>query len=86
MNRNDLEKMFDENFSYIETHTTFLEEKDNIKDFIFNTIMSEVLKSVIYSETEMKMFKSVNEKQFLWLNFYHENLKQKAKEKFNINL
>lgn len=81
MNKEELIKMFDEkDLVYSDI------QRKEIKSFIFETIIPEVLKSVIYSEGEMKMFKLVNEKQFLWLNFYHENLKQKAKEQFWIEL
>jgi len=52
MNRKELEEMFEENFSYIETHTTFLSEKDDIKTFIFDTIIPEVLKSVLLDKRE----------------------------------
>lgn len=79
-NRIDLEKMFDENFSYIETHTTFLEEKDNIKDFI-DTIIPEVLKEILPNYKEISW--SLHED---WYRVCIKSIKQKAKEKFNINL
>ena len=50
MNKQELEQMFDENFSYIETHTTFLSEKDNIKTYIFETIIPEVLNNMLVYE------------------------------------
>ena len=87
MNKEMIEKMYDEQVSWMIIYDENWDEiTDTIKYFIFDTIIPEVLESVIYSENEMKMFKMVNEKQFLWLKFYDENLKQKVKELYWINL
>lgn len=85
MEKKELEQMFFEKFDINSEWTSFWME--DYTKFIFETIIPEVLNSIIYSANEMKTFKMVvNEKYFLWLNFYDENLKQRAKEKFWINL
>ena len=89
MNKDEIEKMFDENFSYIETHTTFLSEQDDIKTYIFDTIIPEVLKSVMDDEVKNICSKETNPILHwcdLWWNYVLQNIKQKAKEKYWIDL
>ena len=52
----------------------------NIKDFIFDTIMPEVLKSIILPEEEETNYSSLTR------NNYSKYIKQKVKELYNINL
>lgn len=80
MNKIELEKMFDDKFWYcfnkwVETDNI---TKDNIKLFIFETIIPEVLKSVIPKEYYLE---NINE-----LSFFERQIKEKAKEQFWIDL
>ena len=93
MNRRQLEKMFDEEFDLWTTlvQNNFWEHRVNnnneVKDFIFDTIIPEVLKSVITKELVFDE-KEENDDWFYWLWHNHnlKMIKQKAKEQFNINL
>lgn len=49
MNRKELEKIFEEKFRIIRFYDDCI-MKDDIKDFIFDTVIKEVLRSVIPGE------------------------------------
>ena len=72
MNRRQLEKMFDEEFDLWTTlvQNNFWEHRVNnnneVKDFIFDTIIPEVLKSVITKELVFDE-KEENDDWFYWL-------------------
>ena len=102
MIREQLEKMFDEKFchkidkwfidydwtsSYTELKNWIDEKK--LKQFIFETIIPEVLKSVMDDEVKNICSKEINPILHwcdLWWNEILQNIKQKAKELYNITL
>ena len=92
MNKEQLEKMFDDEFNVNTTnpiydHYNFDNHSPHeIKDFIFETIIPEVLKSVIpeYRNTQTKD-DEINSMRY-WRNDCIEEVKQKAKELYWIEL
>ena len=89
MNREELEKMFDEIFSNLYEEEDYMdwsiwnnEKTDEVKQFIFDTITLEVLKSVIPKEE----VDYTNDSYSAWYNRSIFIIKQKAKELYNINL
>jgi len=86
MNREELEKMFDEVFeeAYYRNHTHL---KYDVKQFIFDTIIPEVLKNVI---PEYKWSTQTKDDEINLMRYWHtdciNDMKQKAKELYNINL
>ncbi len=72
--REELEKMFDEKFGCIIWNQT---EIDQINDFIFETIIVEVLKSIL---------KENNKYNQNYVNDFNKSIKQKAKELYWIDL
>ena len=74
MSREELEKIIDNNDSYLSNWKT-------LKEFIFETIIQEVLKSVIAEEC-FKYDDYFN----AWYNRATEDIKQKAKDLYNITL
>ena len=79
MNREELEKMFDEYFwKYAERWKTVPAFDDNnVKQFVFETIIPEVLKNMLREITP------TNER---YLKDWNKWLKKQAKEQFNIDL
>ena len=78
MNKIELEKMFDYNYWHDN------EDLSSIKEFIFETIIPEVLKSVInWTDTFIHRW---NRQIVLDANTFEYDLKQKAKEQFWIDL
>ena len=75
MNRKELEKMFDERFSWISRsiEKNYEEDLTTVKNYIFETIISEVLKSVM-PEWESGPW------------FMNLVIKEKAKDLYNITL
>lgn len=92
--REELEKMFDETFDelYLHKYAEWYEPywsfecKDEVKEFIFNTIITKVLKSVIPEENEWYLINFEEDNKFALENIIIQNIKQKAKENFNIDL
>ena len=89
MNREELEKMFDEIFSNLYEEEDYMdwsiwnnEKTDEVKQFIFDTITLKVLKSVIPKEE----VDYTNDSYSAWYNRSIFIIKQKAKELYNINL
>jgi hypothetical protein len=86
MNREELEKMFDDKFplerSQIWDWKVFQRtpSPEAVKQFIFETIIPEVLKSVMLEKREE------NNHIDLAYNNYWKYIKNKAKELYNINL
>ena len=83
MLKEELEKMFDYNFGHDN------EDLPIIKQFIFETIIPEVLKSVMDDEVKNICSKEINPILHwcdLWWNYVLQNIKQKAKELYNITL
>ena len=84
MNKEELEKLID-NEDFMETYWLYEDReeyfsKDKLKQFIFETIIPEVLKSVILEKREE------NNHIDLAYNNYWKYIKNKAKELYNINL
>ncbi len=76
MNRNDLEKMFDEKF-FIQNWNIPVKEYVEIKDYIFNEIIPEVFKSVIPN----KEFEII-----YWARDAFRLTKRKIKKLYNITI
>ena len=74
MNKEQLEKMFDEMYTWRDKH--------NMKQFIFETVIPEVLKSIIDEDD----FIMVNGHYFKWYTDKISGIKQKAKDLYNITL
>ena len=91
MNREELEKMFDEMLSKLDWDIEYWELKlrnsSDIKKYLFDTIITEVLKSVI---PEYKWSTQTKDDEINLMRYWHtdciNDMKQKAKEQFNINL
>jgi len=85
MNREDLEKMFDKKFWINWNNFNFICWKkslpDEIKDFIFSILISQILKYIIPNEYWWYL-----DWYDIWYNKCLEDIKQKAKELYNINL
>lgn len=84
MNREQLEKMFDEDIKFITS-----QQRSDIKQFIFNTIIPEVILSVLWTQSQSfsinnwPLLKDINwDTKFFW----RDAIIKKAKEQFNINL
>lgn len=88
MNREELEKMFDnQNFYEISYRSwEWYVDFEQIKSYIFNTIIVEVLKSVIpeLQNTQTNDYQ-INDMRY-WSNDCIHYIKQKAKEQFWIDL
>lgn len=87
MNREELEKMFDERFTDIESllRKNDWDDLSDIREFIFETIIPEVLKSV----TPEKMPDNkdiVTSAMIYWNNNCIDYVKNRAKELYNITL
>ena len=84
--REQLEKMFDENFASSIDNEYYTQHLNFIKEFIFETIMPEVLNSVIpnYVDTNTKD-ELLNDMRW-WHNNCIDEIKQKAKELYWITL
>lgn len=86
MNKETLEKMFDEKFnlqsfiweSMFDTETIFMNEK--VKSFIFETIIPEVIKEI--TNLDLQENSLISKWKLLTIN----EIKQKAKESFWIEL
>ena len=76
MNKEELEKIFDEKVTSMRIYDEYRNEiTDDIKEFIFDTVIPEVLKSVMpWDNSNVAYY------------FSKDNIKQKVKEQFNINL
>ena len=88
MNKIDLEKIIDKNFC-IERYCAnwpFLEEKEidisDVKQFIFETIIPEVLNSII----DRPFLSEADDLYREWYDDCISDIKQKAKKLYNINL
>lgn len=81
MNREELENEFEKEFSDIEKLLRKFSDQDldDIKTYIFDTIIPEVLKSIID-----KIDKDSEKSKMYWLTT--NDIKQKAKEQFWIDL
>ena len=75
MNKEQLEKMFEEMYTWRDKH--------NMKQFIFETVIPKVLKSVIYRTERIP---SNNIDYLKWYTDCQDIIKQKAKELYNITL
>jgi len=92
MTREQLEKMFDEEIKsitmdYDDNWNPLLYNPNNtLKQFIFETIIPEVLKSVIEDEN----LSNLNDSERMLYKWYKRNIKKivsvRAKELYNINL
>jgi hypothetical protein len=86
MNKKMIEKMFDEKFSLIWEGMPIISENweiyelQDIKQFIFDTIIPEILKSVLLDKREE------NNHIDLAYNNYWKHIKNKAKELYWIDL
>lgn len=100
MTRKELEKMFNENFdlwiTVLENNQWQYEinNQQEVKDFIFETIIPEVLNSLLSVNGNLKN-RTQRDYDFAWESqrYYdkaqidaYENIKQKAKENFWITL
>ena len=87
--REELEKMFDEEIKsitmdYDDNWNPLLYNPNNtLKQFIFETIIPKILKSVIYKNERIP---SNNMNYLEWYTNCQDEIKQKAKEFYNINL
>ena len=84
MKKEDLEEMFDERFSDISRsiEKNYDEDLWDVKDYFFETIIPEVLKSVIPTLERY----AVEWDYLWWINDAIKYSKQKAKELYNITL
>ena len=91
--REQLEKMFDEEFWEL-FHLIDWEDygwkeatmTDEVRQFIFETIIPEVLKSVIPEENEWYLINFEEDNKYALENVIIQDIKQKAKENFWIYL
>lgn len=93
MNRQELEKMFDGMFFYNfgniykeETVESKHSQCNKIKEFIFDTVIPEVLKNVLGYELQLQSGNKDHENFEKGVCFLENNIKQKAKELYNIIL
>lgn len=92
MNREILEKMFDEEFDLWTTlvQNNFWEHRVNnnneVKEFIFDTIIPEVLKSVIKDLLKDSMYWEEENNPYWYCDDLDKYIKQKAKEIYWIDL
>ena len=100
MNKEQLENMFDENFRMWSNWELIYDwqldewtEYDYVKQFIFETIIPELLKSVMPEFDNLESINKYGEKSLDYLNAwsnweakYMQKLKQKAKELYWIDL
>lgn len=94
MTREELEKMFDKKFPFTDIHYSNepmwwkyeVPFPSEAKQFIFETIIPEVLKSVIPEENEWYLINFEEDNKYALENIIIQNIKQKAKENFNIDL
>ena len=76
MNREELEKMFDEKVTSMRIYDEYRNEiTDDIKKFIFNELIFEVLNSVLPKWNKQT-----------YISTYENYIKPKIKELYNINL
>lgn len=76
MNREELEKMFDEKITSMRIYDEYKNEiTDDIKKFIFNELIFEVLNSVLPRWNKQT-----------YISTYENYIKPKIKELYNINL
>ena len=93
--KEELEKMFDETFWDLWKTDVYNEEweplwyinnNDEVKQFIFETIIPEVLYNLIEDENLDKMLYTTDRNFYDWYLEKIEDIKQKAKELYNIDL
>jgi len=92
MTKQKLEEMFNEKFNWDLIINDWYHDyliADEIKQFIFEKIILEVLKEFIFEKEKPKLW-SENQDEYVWFanwyNSYVEDIKQKAKELYNIDL
>lgn len=91
MNKEQLEKMFDEKFKLKqERYNIYLHEDFNdIKQFIFSTMIVEVLKSILPDMEKPKLWSENQDLYIAYANWYNKSMndiKQKAKQLYWIDL
>ena len=95
MNKKELEKKFDERFKDLQTLNThssgvdqiFTDKRRELKDYIFNEMILEVLKEI--QQTKMAKTRGLRTDNHLFANGYNQAIdvyKQKAKELYDIDL
>jgi hypothetical protein len=104
MNKEILEKMFDERFlnlyeekTHMDCSRWYFETKNEVKQFILETIIPELLKNINkwnYKEEFNLEFNNLIKLKWIWTddiysfmhNFFRLKQLEKAKEQFNIDL
>jgi hypothetical protein len=91
MNRQELEKLIDKidctwsSEQWCECWSKLI-CSDRAKEFIFDTIIPEVLNSLFYDEKIEKMFYNVDKNFYDWYLEKIKDIEKQAKELYNINL
>ncbi len=88
MNRKELEKMFDEKFPnlseeemYMDWGIGYMEKTEEVKEFIFDELIKEALKSIIPENKEWEPCNFFN-----WYNRAIDIIKENAKAIYDITL
>ena len=87
MNREEIEKMFDENFCIPQSYERFKDSvfPNEVKSFFFDTILPEVLRDIIDVDIDRNDDISSIE-EIRWYKCCILDIKERAKEKYNITL
>ena len=96
MNREEIEKKFDERF-FVQNWNTPIEELVEIKSFFLDEILPEVLVNILipvditdcdnwYCTWVSISWKRLSNNKILWYNQCIQDIKDRAKEKYNITL
>lgn len=82
MNRKELEKMFDERFGISQSYERIKDDvfMNDLKQFIFNEMIPEVLNSILPKYLSIEHYREYRNIDCV------DDIKEKAKELYNINL
>ena len=85
MNKKELEKMFEDKITSMRIYDEYwVEITDIVQQFMYKTIIQEVLKSIIPKERE---YDELNDDNYeVWFNVCIWKIKRKLKDNYNITL